>query len=120
VAQEALAELAELAVQVAREALAELVVPVAELELNRVEAQERDPAAGPVPRQAAELEHGPVAVPNHRRAQLGVPRRTKSVTAAHHRGLVPVPKRAEDLAAVAETMRDKAAAGAATVWAAAV
>jgi hypothetical protein len=120
VAQEALAELAELAVQVAREALAELAVPVAEQELNRVEAQERDPAAGRVPRQAAELEHGPAAVPNHRPDQLGVPRRTKSVTAAHHRGLVPVPKRAEVLAAAAETMRDKAATEAATAWVAAV
>jgi hypothetical protein len=79
------------------------VVP-AERELVQV-AAERELA-----RAVAELEHGPVAVPL----------RIKSVTAAHHRGLVPVPKRAEDLAAVAETMRDKAATEAGTAWVAAV
>jgi len=128
VAREALVELAELAVQVAQEALAELVVPVAqealaelvvpaaEQELNRVEAQERDPAAGPVPRQAAELEHGPVAGPE--RDPVAVPRRTKSVTAAHHRGLVPAP-RVEDSAAAAETTRVPVAAEVGTAWEAA-
>lgn len=119
VAQEVLAALVELA---AREALAEL-------ELNRVEAPGRDPAAaGPVPSQAAELEHGPVpaelelvqveAVPE--RDPVAVPLRTKSVTAAHHRGQAPLLAAAEDLAVAAETMRDKAAAGAVKAWAAAV
>jgi hypothetical protein len=44
--------------------------------------------------------------------------RTKSVTAPHHRGLVPAP-RVEDSAAAAETTRVPVAAEAATVWAAA-
>src|SRR5206468_450252 len=54
---------------------------------------------------AAELELVQVAaepVPGHPRAQLAVALRTKSVTAAHRRGLVPV-LAAEDLVAAAET-----------------
>src|SRR6266480_4348644 len=39
-------------------------------------------------------------------------------TAAHRRGLVPVPKRVEDLAVAAETTREPAATEAATAWAA--
>lgn len=109
VAQEVLAAPEE---QAAREALAEL-------ELNRVEAPGRDPAGGPVPSQAAELEHVQVeAVPE--RDPVAVPLRTKSVTAAHHRGQAPLLAAAEDLAVAAETMRDKAAAGAVKAWAAAV
>jgi hypothetical protein len=105
VAREALAELAvqvdreapvELAVQVAQEALVELAVQVVELELNRVEAQELV------------------------RVEPAVPPKTKSVTAAHRRGLVLVPKRVEDLAAAAETTREPAATEAAAVWVAAV
>ena len=46
--------------------------------------------------------------------------RTRLGTAAHRRGLVPVPKRVEDLAAAAETTRDPAATEAATAWVAAV
>jgi len=45
------------------------------------------------------------------------PLRTKSVTATHHRGLVPVPKRAEELVAVAETTREPAVTEAAKAWA---
>jgi hypothetical protein len=44
--------------------------------------------------------------------------RTKSVTAAHHRGLVPAP-RVEDSAAAAETTRVPAAAEVGTAWEAA-
>jgi hypothetical protein len=80
----------------------------------------RDPAAGPVPSQAAELERGPVAVPNHRRAHLGVPRRTKSVTAARRHDQVPLLAAEEDLAAVVETTRDPAVTEAGIAWAAAV
>jgi hypothetical protein len=58
------------------------------------------------------------AVPE--RDPVAVPLRTKSVTAAHHRGLVPVPKRVEDLAAAAETTRVPVAAEAAKAWVAAV
>jgi len=57
---------------------------------------------------ALELELGPVAA---------VALRAKSVTAAHHPGLVPVP-RVEDSAAVAETTRAPVAAEAAKAWAA--
>ena len=68
-----------------------------------------------------ELEHGPVAVVlvrGHPRAQLAVVAlRTKSVTAAHRRDLVPLLEAAEDLvAAVAETTREPAAAEAVIAW----
>ena len=73
---------------------------------------------------AAELEHGQVAavlVRGHPRAQLAVALRTKSVTAAHRRGLVPHLAAAEDLAAVvAETTREPAAAEAVIAWEVAV
>ena len=49
---------------------------------------------------------------------VAVPLRTKSATAAHHRGQVAV-ARVEDLRAVAETTREPAAAGAAIAWEAA-
>jgi hypothetical protein len=70
---------------------------------------------------AAVLEHdlgeaGPV--PGHRRARLVVALKTRSVTAAHRRGLVPR-LAAEDLVVVVETTRDPAAPEAATAWAAA-
>jgi hypothetical protein len=77
---------------------------VAELELNRVEEQELVPAV-----EALVL------------VQVAVAPRTRSVIAVRHRGLAPVPKRVEDLAAaVAETTRAPAATEAATAWAAAV
>jgi hypothetical protein len=114
-AQEALAELAvraELAGLAAQEALAELavraelaglVVQVVELELDPVEAElELDPVEG----------LGLV--------QVAVAPRTRSAIAARHRGLVPVPKRVEDLAAAAETTRAPAATEAVAAWAAAV
>jgi len=72
----------------------------------------------------AEVEpgHDPVAaepVPNQLRAQLAVLARTKSVTAAHHRGLVAA-RRVEDLAAAAaETMHAPVAAEVGTAWEAA-
>jgi hypothetical protein len=65
---------------------------------------------GPETALAAVPERGPVAVPL----------RTKSVTAPHPRGLVPLLAGAEDLAAAAETTRDPAATEAATAWVAAV
>ena len=77
---------------------------------------------GPV---AAELELGQVgvgavAVPDHQRARLAVAPRTKSVTAAHRRGPVPLLEAGEDLAeAVAEITREPVAAEAAIAWAAA-
>jgi hypothetical protein len=57
---------------------------------------------------------------DHPRAQRAVLLRTKSVTAAHRRGLVPV-LAAEDLAAAAaETTREPAATEAAGAWVAVV
>jgi hypothetical protein len=77
---------------------------VTELELNREAGLELDPEA--------ELAHARVAA---RRL------RTKSAIAVHRRGQVRVPKRVEDLAAVAaETTRGPAATEAAAAWAAAV
>jgi hypothetical protein len=127
IAQEALAELAaqvdrvalaELAVQVAPAGLvvqvapAGLVVQVAQLELNRVEALELDQVE-------AELEPVQVvAAPEHDPAAVLL--ETKSGTAPHPRGLAPVRAAEEDLAAAVETMREPAAAEAATAWAAAV
>jgi hypothetical protein len=71
---------------------------------------------------AAELVLVPVVavpVPDHPRARLAVALRTKSVTAAHHHGLVPR-LAVEDLAAVAETTHEPAAIEAGAAWAAAV
>jgi hypothetical protein len=68
---------------------------------------------------AAELELVPVAaapVPDHRHDQLEALRRTKSVIAPLHHGLVQVPM--EDLRAVAETTREPAAVEAVIAWAA--
>ena len=71
-------------------------------------------------RVAVELEHDQVVlvlVRGHPRGQLAVPPRTKSVTAAHRHGLVPLLEAAEDLVpAAAETTRGPAAAGAAIAW----
>ena len=95
---------AESVVQVARVVLAGLVVQLAALELRLVKAGPGHDPVGVVP------ERDPVAVPV----------KAKSVTATHHRALVRVPKRAEDLAAVAAaTMRAPAATEAAAAWAAA-
>ena len=101
VAQEALAglvvrvvqeALAGLVVRVVQEALAELVVQEAlvELELSQEEAEQ---ALGPV----------------------AVAPRTRSAIAAHHRGLVAVP-RVEDSAAAAETTRAPVAVEAVRAW----
>jgi hypothetical protein len=102
VVQEALAELV---VRVAQEALAELVVQVVPAELGTVPAVVEQELAPAVVEQ----------VPGHRRAQLAVALRTKLVTAAHHRGLVPAIA-AGDLAAVAETTRERAATEAVIAW----
>ena len=97
----------------------ELVPNQAAVELERVPA-----AAEPqIVRAVEELQHAPVVavpVPGHRRGRLAAALRTKSVTAAHPRDLVPLLEAGEDLAAaVAETMPEPAAAEAATAWAAA-
>ncbi len=69
---------------------------------------------------AVELELGPVVVVlvrGHPRAQLAVlALRTKSVTAAHRRDLVPLLEAAEALAVEAETTREPAAAEAVIAW----
>jgi len=103
-------------------------VPVA-LELQTVPVAVRArvivPGAGPglaIVRAAGQLQHAPVvAVPvlGHRHVQPAIPLRTKSVTAAHRPDLVPLLEAEEDLAAVAETTREPAAAEAVTAWAAA-
>jgi hypothetical protein len=115
VAQEALAEPAvpgELAVRAASEAL-DVQVARAELVVRAVSVELDDQV---VP---AELEHGlVVAVPEL--DPVAVPLRTKSVTAQHRRGLVPEPKRVEDLAAAAETTREPVVIEAAKAWVAAV
>jgi hypothetical protein len=72
-------------------------------------------------RVAVELEHDQVAAVrelDHPRVQLAaVALRTKSVTAAHRRDLVPLLEAVEDLAAAAaETTREQAAAEAVIAW----
>jgi len=82
--------------------LAARVVPAVQLALNR----------------EVGLELALVVVPE--RDPVAVPVKAKSVIAPHHRGLVRVLQRAEDLAAAAEaTMHALAAAEAARAWAAA-
>ena len=75
---------------------------------------------------ALELEHDPVVALEQVHgqvvglvpliAQLAVALRTKSVTAAHRPDLVPLLEAEEDLAAVAETTREPAAAEAVIAW----
>jgi hypothetical protein len=91
-------------------AVAPVLVPVAaELELVRVEV-----ALGLVPVVVA---LGLVQVVVERElVPVAVALRTKSVTAAHHHGLVPL-LAAEDLAAAAETTRGPAATEVAVAWA---
>ncbi len=92
-----------------------------ERELVQVEPElERDPVVG------LELEHDPVVALEQVHgqvvglvpliAQLAVALRTKSVTAAHRPDLVPLLEAEEDLAAVAETTREPAAAEAVIAW----
>jgi hypothetical protein len=102
--------------RVARVALVVLVVPAAqvvlvvrvvELELNQVEELE-------LVQVEAEL------AADRRRVPPAVPPKNKSVIVVRHRGLVPVPKRAVDLAAAAAaTMRGPVVTEAAAVWVAA-
>jgi hypothetical protein len=77
------------------------------LELSQVE---EDPGLAPVA----------VAARDHRHAQVAARPRTKSVTAAHHRGRVrhrvAEDPAVEDLAAVAETMREPAVTEAVAAW----
>jgi len=69
---------------------------------------------------ALERELGPVVAPELELVQVvAVALRTKSVIAAHHRGLVPVLAEEALAAAVAETTREPAAVEAAKAWAAA-
>ena len=102
----------ELAVRVASGELVvrvELAVQVASGEpVVRVELAAQVASGEPVVQVVAELE--PV--------RAAVPVRARSVTVARHRGLVPVP-RAEDLAAAAETTRERVVVEAARAWAAA-
>jgi hypothetical protein len=128
VAQEALEALAELAVQEALEALAGLAVQAAQVELAvpvdlvvrvALAKLEQGPAAVALERDPVVAELGPVQVvvgPEHE--QVEAQRRTRSATAAHHHGQVPVP-RVEDLRAVVETTREPAATEVEKAWAAA-
>jgi hypothetical protein len=107
VAQERGTDLAAVPVLVivqAVEAQAQVIVQAVEAGLELVPAAE--PAINPVEAQVL--------------VQVAAPARIKSATAAHHRGQVRVPIRAEDLAAVVvATMHAPAATEAAIAWAAA-
>ena len=96
---------------VARESPAELVAPEGPAELVVLES----PAEPVVPeRELVQVEAVPAR--EHPRARPAVALRTRSVTAAHRRGLVPL-LGAEDLAAAAaETTREPAAAEAVIAW----
>jgi hypothetical protein len=63
-----------------------------------------------------ELALGPVVAPELELAPVAVALRTKSVTTAHRRGLVPAP-RGEDSAVAAETTREPVAVEAVKAWA---
>jgi len=90
-------------------------VPVAELALPIVLAAALELPIVPVAAELELVQVEAVPVPGHPRSQLAVALRTKSVTAAHRRGLVPV-LAAGDLAAAAEITREPAAAEEATAW----
>ena len=107
----------ELAIDLAAE-LAPGIERVEELtpEIDQAEAVlDRGPAVAELERDQAEA----VLAQDHPRGQPAVVARTKSVTAAHRRGLVPL-LAAEDLAvAAAETSLEPAVVEAATAWEAA-
>jgi hypothetical protein len=92
---------------------AALVVPE-----DRVEPAVQESPAVQVAPERALVQVVAVLVRGHPRAQLAVVAlRIKSVTAAHHRGLVQLLEAAEDLAAaVAETTRDPVAVEAVIAW----
>jgi hypothetical protein len=97
-----------------------LVVPVAQVasaglvgQVALAEPVAQVASAGPGAQVVPEL------VPERQRAQVALPAKAKSAIAAHHRGLVLV-RAVEDLAAVAETTRERAAAEVAAAWAVAV
>jgi len=99
-------------------AAAELaIVPVVEeLEQNLVAAElERDPVV--VELELVQVEA--VLAPSHRRAQLAAALRTKSVIAAHRRGLVPLLAVEDSAAAAVETTREPVAVEAVIAWEAA-
>ena len=104
--------LLELAVLVVRAVVPELeIVPAAEREPRRVEGLELVPEV-----EARVLVRAAVAVPGHPHDRLAVPRKTKSVIAAHHRAKVRLHARGEALAAAAETTPEQAATEAAKAW----
>jgi len=94
---------------------AQVIVPVAELALVQVVAE---PEHGQVAVELVLVPEEAERVHGHPHDRLALLRGTKSVTAARHRGLAPVPA-AEDLEAVAETTREPAAAEAVAAWEAA-
>jgi hypothetical protein len=118
--QEAVLELAIVLVEELPQAIdpvvaaLERVLVAAEPELALVVAElERDQAAA-----EPELgQAGALVVLGHPRGRLAVVPRTKSVTAAHRRGLPLLA--AEDLAAAVETLLVRVVAGAAAAWEAA-
>jgi hypothetical protein len=93
-------------------ALEHVQVEAAQEHAQAAVEQERDQVEAEQERVLAEAapEHDPVAVPP----------RTKSVIAVHHRGLPPLLAAVVDLVAVAQTMREQAAAEAVIAWEAAV
>jgi len=78
----------------------------AELELRTVLVAERE----------LEVVQAEEPVPNQPHGHLAVPEKTKSVTALHPHGLVPLLVAVVDLVAVAQTMREQAAAEAVIAW----
>jgi hypothetical protein len=130
VVREALAVLAVQVVRAAQEAPAGLVVQEVVLALGIDLAAVPEPETGPVAG-VLELRTAPVAEPetvqveavlvqSQPHAQLAVPLRIKSATAARRPGQVPLLAAEEDLAAVvAEITHGQAATEAATAWAAA-
>jgi hypothetical protein len=109
----------ELAAQVVRVELAELAVRVApaEPELATVQAVAEPEIAQVEVELAIDLAEALELEIGHPLVHLVVPLRTRSVIAAHRRGLVPVLE-AEDSVGAVETTREPAAVEAVTAWAA--
>jgi hypothetical protein len=112
IGQEALAELVD---QVVLVGLAARVASVALA--NRVALAARVAPVALANQVALAARVAPVALANQvaLAVRVALPLRTRSATAAHHRGLVRVPV-AEDLAAAAETTRERAAVEAVAAW----
>jgi hypothetical protein len=115
---QAIAQAAVRAQAIAQAAVrAQAIGQVAELEPEIGQVAARAQVTGPEEAEELRIAQEVEVETDRPRVHLAVPAKTKSVTVAHHRGLVRLPARAEDsAAAVAETMPEPAAIEVVAAW----